>query len=82
MPSLGMHLRRGSSYMRLIAAGLETLILTGAASVAVATDAAAATPTFICTKSKDSSAPAREFYANDKSYAKSIRYDRCEKKLS
>jgi hypothetical protein len=68
--------------MRLIAAGLATLILTGAASVAVATEAAAATPTFICTISKDPNAKPREFSANDKSYAKSIGYDRCEKKLS
>jgi hypothetical protein len=68
--------------MRLIAAGLATLILTGAASVTVATEAAAATPTFICTKSKDSSAPPMEFSANDKSLAKSMGYDRCEKKLS
>jgi hypothetical protein len=34
--------------MRLIAAGLATLVLTGAASVAVATEAAAATPLFRC----------------------------------
>jgi hypothetical protein len=34
--------------MRLIAAALATLVLTGAASMAVATEAAAATPTFRC----------------------------------
>jgi hypothetical protein len=68
--------------LRLIAAGLATLVLTGTASVAVATEAAAATPTFVCTKSKDASAPPREFSATEKSYAKSIGYDRCEKKLS
>jgi len=40
--------------MRLIAAGLATLVLTGVASVAVATEAAADPPTFRCFNRDDS----------------------------
>ena len=78
MPSLGMHLRREDHNMRLIAAGLATLVLTGVASVAVATEAAAATPQFRCEK-KDNPNEFRNVFANEKSQAQKDGYIRCFK---
>jgi hypothetical protein len=66
--------------MRLIAAGLATLVLTGVASAAVATEAAAATPMFRC-EQKDNPNDFVVVSANEKSSpdVKGKGYIRCFK---
>jgi hypothetical protein len=69
--------------MRLIAAGLATLVLTGAASVAVATEAAAATPQFRCEDKAGhvypKAGPDGLIPATEKSAAQKAGYFRCFK---
>jgi hypothetical protein len=66
--------------MRLIAAGLATLVLTGAASVAVATEAAADTPTFQCfNRDNTESVPVPSDAYPNKSVAQKAGFFRCFK---
>ena len=71
--------------MRLIAIGLATALLTGAASVAVATDASAATPTFNCFKTQENGGtpdPHNPIPATEKSKAQKDGFVRCFKVTS
>ena len=70
--------------MRLIAAALATLVLTGAASVAVATEAAAATPLCRCENKAGKVYPLADpetglIPATEKSAAQKAGYFRCFK---
>jgi hypothetical protein len=65
--------------MRLIAAALATLFLTGAASVAVTTEAAAATPTFRCEDKAGNVYQDHLISATEKSKAQKAGFFRCFK---
>jgi hypothetical protein len=65
--------------MRLIAAALATLVLTGVASVAVATEAAAATPLFRCEDKAGNVYQNRLISATEKSEAQKEGFFRCFK---